>query len=49
LHTFISFALLKHWSEILQARLEQEMRQRQEPEAEQQRISAQLEAERAEW
>jgi uncharacterized membrane protein YccC len=33
----------------LQARLEQEMRQRQELEAEQQRIAAQLEAERAEW
>lgn len=32
----------------MQARLEQEMRQRQELEAEQQRMSAQLEAERAE-
>ena len=40
-HTLISFALLKHWSEILQARLEQEMKERQE-------LGAQLEAERAE-
>ena len=39
---------MKHWSEILQARLEQEMRQRQELEAGHQRMVAQLEAERAE-
>ena len=33
----------------MQARLEQEMRQRQELEAGQQRMAAQLEAERAKW
>ena len=33
----------------MQAQLEEEMRQRQELEAGQQRMAAQLEAERAEW
>jgi len=35
----MSFALLKHWSEILQARLEEEARQRQD-------LAAQLQSER---